>query len=94
MLHVNVAEAKTHLSRYLDRIASGETILICRRNVPVAELRPVRAVRTEPRPIGLAKGKIEIPDSFYDPLPDALLDLFEGEGDAAASDPLLAPPGA
>ena len=93
MIRVNVAEAKTHLSRYLERIAAGETVVICRRNVPVAELRPVQQERTEPRPLGLAKGRIEIPDSFFDPLPDDLLDLFEGQGDDAASDPLLPPTG-
>ena len=35
----------------------------------------------QPRPIGLGKGLAEIPDSFFDPLPDALLDLFEGKPD-------------
>ena len=34
----------------------------------------------EPRPIGLGKGLAEIPDSFFDPLPEDLLRLFEGDG--------------
>ena len=53
-----------HLSRYLDRIEHGETILLCRRDKPIAEIRPIRAVRQEPRPIGLAKGQFSIPPEF------------------------------
>lgn len=78
MVRLNVHEAKTHLSRYLDRIARGETILLCKRNVPVAEIRPLPAAREEPRPIGLAKGRIKVPRSFSKPLPDEILDAFEG----------------
>ena len=39
----------------------------------------------EPRPIGLGKGLVEIPDSFFEPLPEDLLRLFEGEGKKATS---------
>ena len=41
MIRVNVHEAKTHLSRYLERVAEGESVVICKRNIPVAELRPI-----------------------------------------------------
>ena len=78
MVRLNVHEAKTHLSRYLDRIARGETILLCRRNIPVAEIRPLPARRERPRPIGLAKGRITIPRSFFRPLPNEVIDAFEG----------------
>lgn len=79
MIRLNIHEAKTHLSRYLERLAAGETIILCKRNVPIAEIRPLPVRRTEPRPFGLAKGEFEIPDSFYEPLPDDLLDAFEGK---------------
>ena len=39
MIRVNVAEAKAHLSRYLESVERGETVVLCRRNVPVAEIR-------------------------------------------------------
>jgi len=78
MIRVNIHEAKTHLSRYLEQLAQGEVIVICRRNVPVAELRPVRPSRLERRPVGLGKGKVEIGGAFFAPLPDDLLDAFEG----------------
>jgi hypothetical protein len=37
----------------------------------------------EPRPIGWLKGQWELPDSFFDPLPNELLDLFEGTNGGA-----------
>lgn len=79
MIRLNIHEAKTHLSRYLADLAEGERILLCKRNVPVAELRPVPRPRAERRPIGLAKGELEIPPAFFEPLPDELLDAFEGK---------------
>ncbi|HSE96613.1 MAG TPA: type II toxin-antitoxin system prevent-host-death family antitoxin [Methylomirabilota bacterium] len=78
MIRLNVHEAKAHLSRYLARVAAGETVLICNRNVPVAELRPVPARRTRKRPIGLAKGRLVVPPAFFDPLPEAELSAWEG----------------
>jgi antitoxin (DNA-binding transcriptional repressor) of toxin-antitoxin stability system len=79
MIRLNIHEAKTHLSAYLDRLAQGETIILCKRNVPIAEIRPLPARRTVPRPLGLAKGKFVVPPEFFDPLPDDLLAAFNGE---------------
>ena len=81
MKQLNIHEAKTHLSRYLALVAKGETILICKRNQPIAELRPVRPPRNEPRPIGLATGQFSVPKTFFDPLPDELVGAFQGHGD-------------
>ena len=78
MIRLNIHEAKTHLSRYLARLAEGELILLCKRNVPVAEIRPVRQPRTECRPVGLAKDRFEVTPAFFEPLPEELLDAFEG----------------
>lgn len=75
MIVINIHEAKAKLSEYLDAVASGETVVICKRNRPVAELRAVEQKRTEPRPIGGTKG-IVIPPSFFDPMPDEWLDEF------------------
>jgi antitoxin (DNA-binding transcriptional repressor) of toxin-antitoxin stability system len=79
MIRLNVHQAKTHLSKYLDRLSEGETILLCKRNTPVAEIRAVAAVRKTKRPIGLAKNRLKITKSFFKPLPDDLLDAFEGK---------------
>ncbi|MCG5051513.1 MAG: type II toxin-antitoxin system prevent-host-death family antitoxin [Myxococcales bacterium] len=78
MVRVNVHEAKANLSRYLEAAASGETVLICNRNVPVAELRAIAPRRVEPRPIGLARGTFDVAESFFDPLPADIVDAFEG----------------
>jgi prevent-host-death family protein len=78
MYMVNIAEAKAQLSDLLDRIAKGESVLICKRNQPIAELRPVAAARTTPRTLGHAKTLVEIPASFFEPLPDDEIDGFEG----------------
>lgn len=78
MIRLNIHEAKTHLSRYLSELKAGETIVLCRRNVAVAEIRPLLPRRTTERPIGVAKGRLEVPPEFFDPLPDDLLDAFEG----------------
>jgi len=76
MIKLNIHEAKTHLSRYLSRLAKGETITLCRRNVPVAEIRPIPPDRKERRPIGLAKGTFKVPKKFHDPLPDEIVNAF------------------
>lgn len=54
---VNIHDAKTHLSRLVERVEAGEEIVIARGGRPVARLVPLRT-RTEPRPLGLLKGKI------------------------------------
>ena len=81
MIKLNIHEAKTHLSKYLARLEKGETIVLCRRNTPIAEIRPLPPQRKKRRPLGLAAGKFSVPDSFFDPLPDELIDLFEGKGE-------------
>ena len=79
MIKVNIHQLKTHLSKYIDRIAQGETILVCKRNVPIAEIRPVPQARQAKRPIGLARNRLKIPKSFFHSLPGGLLDGFEGK---------------
>jgi len=80
MTRLNIHEAKTHLSKYLQRMEKqGEPIVLCRRNVPIAEIRPLKPQRHGKRPIGLAKGKAHLPPSFWQPIPDDILDAFEGK---------------
>ena len=76
MIMVNIHEAKAKLSEFVDAVERGERVVICKRNHPVAELRPVEQKRTEPRPLGGATG-IVIPPSFFDPMPDDFLDAFD-----------------
>jgi antitoxin (DNA-binding transcriptional repressor) of toxin-antitoxin stability system len=80
MIRINVHEAKTHLSRYLAKLAPGETLLVCKRNVPIAEIRRLPAQRLAKRPIGLAKGAFQMPRSFLEPLPEEELSAWDGRG--------------
>jgi len=77
MKMVNVHEAKARLSSLIDEVAEGEIVVICRRNVPAAELHPVPSVPTTPRPIGLLRGFV-VPPAFFDDLPEDVIDSFEG----------------
>lgn len=77
MIMVNIFEAKAKLSDLLDRAAGGERILICKRNQPVAELRPIAAPRQAPRPIGQASDLLAVPKTFFDPLDEADIEAFD-----------------
>lgn len=66
---VNIHEAKTHLSRLIDRVEQGEEIVIARAGRPVAKLVPVRR-KLRPRKLGSAKGQIRIRDDFDAPIPE------------------------
>lgn len=78
MIRLNIHEAKTHLSEYLAKLEQGETIVLCKRNTPIAEIRPLAAPSKTPRPIGLAKEVFQVPPSFFEPLPEELIEAFEG----------------
>ena len=78
MSKVNVHEAKTRFSRLLRRVAAGEEITIANRGVPVARLVPVPAEETT-RQLGFFRGRMSIPDDFDAPLPQDVLDAFEGK---------------
>ncbi len=65
---VNVHEAKTHLSRLLDRAHAGEEIVIAKSGEPYARLVSLDAQTPERRP-GTLAGQIEIHPDFFDPLP-------------------------
>ena len=75
---LNMHEAKTHLSKHVAALKEGDRIILCRRNRPVAEIRPVSEHPNEPRPFGLGRGLADVTDAFFDPLPDEILDDFEG----------------
>ena len=77
MVIVNVHQAKTQLSRLLAQVEAGEEVVVARRGKPVARLVAFEP-RGERRPDAL-KGKVTIPDSFFDPLPEEELKSWEGE---------------
>ena len=74
---VNIHEAKTHLSRLLEDVASGQETVIAKAGKPIARLVPFVGERT-PRKPGFLKGKLHTPEDFDAPLPDEILNAFEG----------------
>ncbi|MFD7894313.1 type II toxin-antitoxin system Phd/YefM family antitoxin [Streptomyces sp. NPDC059568] len=70
----NVHEAKTHFSRILEQVATGEEVVISKAGVPVAKVIPLRPeVKRTGR--GSLKGRIRMADDF-DELPDDIADVF------------------
>lgn len=85
-MEVNIHQAKTHLSRLLQRVAAGEEVTIARAGVPVARLVAFKP-QGKTRPLGFARGQIWIADDFDAPLPDDLLKEFYG-GELPAIEPV------
>jgi prevent-host-death family protein len=82
---INIHEAKTHLSRLVDRAAAGEEIVIAKAGKPVAKLVPLGHDMT-PRKLGQSAGEFWMAEDFDGPLPDELLRLFYGEDDPDPED--------
>ena len=82
MISLNINEIKTHFSSFLAKVSKGETVIVCKRNVPIAEIKPIAKLPNKRRPIGLA-GKeypdFKISDAFFDPLPEDIVAAFNGE---------------
>lgn len=80
MQTINIHAAKTHLSRLLEEVAAGEEIVIAKAGKPMAKLVPLTSAKERPkRQLGSLAGIAIIPAGFDDPLPDDLLDMFEGK---------------
>lgn len=72
---INISEAKTNLSKLIDRVYHGEKVVIAKNNLPIADL--VKHKPTGKRKLGLLKGKISIPDNFNEE-DQELNELFYG----------------
>ena len=79
MVKINIAEAKARVSAVLASVERGETVMLCRSNVPVAEIRALSKLPAGERPVGIDRG-MKIPDSFFKPLPDEWLCAFKAQG--------------
>jgi prevent-host-death family protein len=76
----NVHEAKTQLSRLLERAHGGEEIILAKAGTPYAKLVPLDEGRD--RIPGQLRGRIVLSDDFFEPLPEDELGACEGEGEA------------
>ena len=85
MKRVNIADAKTHLSKYIREVRRGETLVICDRNVPVVELRPIGLAQEDVPKFGTLRDKVWISEGAFSPLVEDELEewdrpLLETEG--------------
>lgn len=78
---ININEAKTHLSEYARQVKKGRRFILCDRNKPFAEIRPLTLTPEGRRPFGLARGRIHLPEDFNQPDP-AVERLFTESKDA------------
>jgi antitoxin (DNA-binding transcriptional repressor) of toxin-antitoxin stability system len=80
MVKVNIHDAKTHLSEHLERLERGDedVVVICRRNEPIAELRALPKRQATARRILVADPRFRLSAAFFEPLPDEVIDGFEG----------------
>lgn len=81
MRTVNIHEAKTHLSRLVEEVSEGAEVIIAKAGKPVARL--VSAKKAKKRKLGLLAGRMTVPSDFDLPLPEDVIDDFEG-GDLAS----------
>jgi len=75
---VNIHQAKTNFSKLVDAAMQGEEIIIAKAGKPAAKLVPITMNKPKRKP-GVLKGKIKISKDFNAPLPDDLLNQFEGK---------------
>lgn len=80
MVTVNLHELKAHLSAYARRVKAGETVVVCERNKPIGEFRPLSAamVREQRPAAGLFRGKFPVTDDFFAADKELAADFFSG----------------
>lgn len=81
MIRVGMHEAKTNLSKLVDQALGGEEVTITRNGMPVAKIVPLEPRTPSLNDVrGIWKGKVRMDDPF-EPLPDWMIDAFEGAGE-------------
>lgn len=78
MVTITIQDIERDPAGFINRLIAGEYLIVTRDQQPVAEVKPV-ADRPGPRPIGLFRGEFVVPDDFDAPLPDDVLQAFEGQ---------------
>lgn len=77
MATYTVHQAKTQLSKLIERATGGEEVIIARGSVPAVRIVPVCTTAAK-RSFGAYRGEIEVTESFFDPLPQSDLDAWDG----------------
>lgn len=77
MATYTVHQAKTQLSKLIERATGGEEVIIARGSVPAVRIVPVGQAGSR-RSFGAYRGEVEVTNSFFDPLPSSELEAWEG----------------
>ena len=78
MSRIEIEDFQQSVEEHVDSLRPGEKIVLCRDGSLIAEVRTPPQQRTKTRELGLAKGQIVVTDEFFEPLPDEILEIFEG----------------
>ncbi|ASW04607.1 type II toxin-antitoxin system Phd/YefM family antitoxin [Rhizobium sp. 11515TR] len=79
---VNIHEAKTHLSRLIEKAAKGEAFIIAKAGKPMVKVIPIEEKEApKKRRIGFMKGEIVVPDDFDTMMADEIEEMFYGNRD-------------
>ncbi|MFQ5853184.1 MAG: type II toxin-antitoxin system Phd/YefM family antitoxin [Candidatus Binatia bacterium] len=79
MTTITIDEIQRDLMGYLQRVKAGETLVILEADEPVAEIKPVAPNEARLRPYALCTGEFQVPKDFDAPLPDEIIEQFEGQ---------------
>jgi antitoxin (DNA-binding transcriptional repressor) of toxin-antitoxin stability system len=77
-VEITVDDIGGNLQRYLELVEAGQSLTILKAGKAVAEIKPVPAGASNLRPFGLCAGEFTVPDDFDEPLPESILEAFEG----------------
>ncbi|MGA1823109.1 MAG: type II toxin-antitoxin system Phd/YefM family antitoxin [bacterium] len=79
MVTVSVEEIKQNFLRWLRKVEAGEKVIILKSNKSIAQIIPIQSDDSELRPMGLCRGEFTVPDDFDAPLPEEVMQQFEGK---------------
>ncbi|MBE9209158.1 type II toxin-antitoxin system Phd/YefM family antitoxin [Nostoc sp. LEGE 06077] len=78
MQKITVDEIQQNPLKYLNQVEAGESFIIIQADKEIAELKPIKSTKKMLRPFGLCAGEFTVPDDFDLPLPEDMLNAFEG----------------
>ncbi|AFY45187.1 prevent-host-death protein [Nostoc sp. HK-01] len=78
MQKITVDEIQQNPLKYLNQVEAGESFIIIQADKEIAELKPIQSINKPLRPFGLCAGEFTVPDDFDAPLPEDILNAFEG----------------
>jgi len=81
MKKLNLHEVKAQFSKYIEMVEGGETVIVCKRNVPVAEIRPIPRKHKKTPELGWAEGTFAVPPDFDETSQEELAQWEGDEGD-------------